>query len=362
MSHWSETAELFARLAALPKGERAALATVVRIAGSAYRRPGAKLLVEASGGALGGVSGGCLEADVREIARTVLATGSPAFRRYDLRGHEPILWGLDLGCRGIVEIFVQPATEGPLASLAGPLREWLAADEPFALLTTIAGPDLAAVRLVSAERERGALGSPDIDRDATSAARARLADGRSQVLRIGERELFCDVLPPPPRLLVFGAGDDAQPLVDRAAEVGFRVTVVDHRPALLTAERFPRAVARLEARPDDPEGAATALAIAGDAMAVVKLHALGHDREWTRRLLATSIAYVGLLGPRQRAESILSEVGAAGDPRVFGPVGLDVGADGPREIAISIVAELLAVRTGRAAGHLRERGGAIYDL
>lgn len=357
MSHWGETAGILSRLAG--EGRRAALATVVRIAGSAYRRPGAKLLVEESGAILGGVSGGCLEADVREISRSVLETGVPVLRRYDMRGDEDVLWGLDLGCRGEVDVFVQPATEGAFAAAAAALAERLRQDAPLALATAIDGPQAGAVRLVAADFESGTLGSAELDSWTGDTARRLLGAGDSGVLLRGDRTVFFELLKPPPHLVVCGAGDDALPLVAYAAEAGFRVTVIDHRQSLLEASRFPGAAARVEARPEE-ERAGFALPPAGHALAVVKTHSLTHDREWTRRLLAAGYPYVGLLGPRARTESILKDVGAERDPRVFGPVGLDLGAEGASQIAISIVAELLAFASRREPGHLRRRNEAIH--
>lgn len=368
MSHWGESVGILSRLGRLAgEGRRAALATVVRIAGSAYRRPGARLLVEDSGATLGGVSGGCLEADVREIARSVVETGLPVLRRYDMRGDEDVLWGLDLGCRGEVDVFVQPATEGAFAAAAGPLAERLGRDAPIALLTLIEGPGAGAVRVVgmpaAAGGDAGAfgtLGAPEVEPQATAEARRRLGAGSPPgVLDFGGRRVFVDLLRPPPHLVVCGAGDDAQPLVAFASEVGFRVTVIDHRQGLLEPSRFPRAAALIEARPED-ERAEAALPPAERSLAVVKTHSLTHDREWTRRLLAAGLPYVGLLGPRARTESILKDVGAEGDPRVYGPVGLDLGAEGASQIAISIVAELLAFFSRREPGHLRRRAEAIH--
>ncbi|HXU34184.1 MAG TPA: XdhC family protein [Thermoanaerobaculia bacterium] len=363
MSHWGETAGILSRLERLAReGERAALATVVRIAGSAYRRPGAKLLVEASGTTLGGVSGGCLEADVREIAGSVLETGVPVLRRYDMRGDQDVLWGLDLGCRGEVDVFVQPATEGAFAASASAVLERLGHDAPFAVATAIEGPlpeRLGALRVMGADGGNGTFGSPELDAQADEAARGLLDAGTSGVLDFGGHRVFVELLRPPPHLVVCGAGDDAQPLVAYAAEAGFRVTLIDHRQALLEPSRFPAAATRIETRPDD-ERAGAALPPAGRALAVIKTHSLTHDREWTRRLLAAGFPYVGLLGPRLRTETILQDIGAEGDPRVFGPVGLDLGAEGAAQIAISIVAELLAFTSRREPDHLRHRSEGIH--
>ncbi len=334
MNHWKETAEIFSRLAELTAaGRRAVLATVVRISGSAYRRPGARFLIEETGDTLGSVSGGCLEADVREVAKGVLESGRPSLRHYSTGSDEDIVWGLGLGCNGLVDVFIQPATEGPLAGLAGPLRELLAGDSEVTLSTVISGDDAGAVSRV----ER---------------------DGRSTgVEKGGERDVFIEILSPPPHLLICGAGDDSRPLVAYAADAGFRVTLLDHRPALLEPAWYPQAARLRVARPEQPE---VDLPPADRSLAVVKTHSLAYDREWVRRLLAAGVPYVGVLGPRERTATILREIGAPGDERVFGPVGLDLGADGPRQVAISIVAELLAFVAKREPRHLCERKEAIH--
>jgi xanthine/CO dehydrogenase XdhC/CoxF family maturation factor len=335
MSHWKETSEILSRVAELlAAGRRAALATVVHISGSAYRRPGAKFLIEESGDTLGSVSGGCLEADVREVARHVLATGTPTLRHYSTGTDEDVVWGLGLGCNGLVDVFIQSATEGPLAEQAERLRELLAGDAPFAIATVIGGEGLGMVTL----REQTAE--------------------RTDVLRAGDRETFVEGLLPPPHLIVCGAGDDARPLAAYAADAGFRVTVVDHRPGLLESARFPQAARLVVARAEEP----IELPPAARSLAVVKTHSLAHDQEWVRRLLAAGLPYVGILGPRARSEEILREIGPVDASRVFGPVGLDIGADGPRQVALSIVAELLAFTARRQPRHLCDRREAIHAV
>jgi xanthine dehydrogenase accessory factor len=363
MNHWRETAEILSRLAELKTaGERAALATVVHIVGSAYRRPGAKFLIEETGETLGSVSGGCLEADVREIAKRVLETGTPSLRHYQTGADEDMVWGLGLGCNGSVDVFVQTATEGPLAARTGDLQQLLAGDAPVAVLTVVdvgeGGENAGATLVLGPDGTvRGSLGAADLDRLGAECAAELVPRGRSSLQTLAGREVFCEVLPPPPHLLVCGAGDDARPLVDYAVDAGFRVTLFDHRPALLAPEDFPQAARRVLARPDDP---AIDLPPAGHSLAVVKAHSLAIDREWARRLLAAGVPYIGMLGPRARTESILRDLGTDGEGRVYGPVGLDLGADGPRQVALAIVAELLAFLAGREPRHLNERQEAIH--
>ena len=193
-----------------------------------------------------------------------------------------------------------------------------------------------------------------------AAAAAALGAGQSRLEMVAGRRLFTEVLSPPPKLLVCGAGDDARPTVAFAAAAGFRVCVADHRPAYLTAARFPEAQRLFLLRPEET---ATELPQDRDTYVVVKSHSLLRDTAWIRRFIATEVPYIGVLGPKARIAKILVELGIAGGPdsaRVFGPVGLDLGADGPEQVGFSIVAELLAVHARRTPIHLRERAEAIH--
>jgi xanthine/CO dehydrogenase XdhC/CoxF family maturation factor len=357
MKHWKETARIFERLARLSAaGRRAALATVVRIEGSAYRRPGAKLLVEEDGETLGSISGGCLEGDVREIALAVLADGAPRRRRYDTGADENEAWGLGLGCAGSVEVFVQPAaTPETLPAIERGL-ELFAEGRSFALWTRVAGEGAGAMAAADADGAvAGSLGTADEDLGRRAAE--AIASRASRLVEDPGGEIFAEVLLPAPRLVVVGADEDARPLVTLAAAAGFDVTVVDHREALLAPERFPEAERRVARRPE--EGLA-GISIGPRTFAVVKTHLIAHDREWARRLLEAGAGYVGLLGPRARTREIVREIGAEADDRVYGPVGLDLGAEGPEQVALSIVAELLAAGSGVEPRHLRAKAREIH--
>jgi xanthine dehydrogenase accessory factor len=338
VKHWQETERILHRLLG-PAGEGrpAALAVVVRIEGSAYRRPGARLLIEEDDSSLGGISGGCLEEDVRLVGREVLRSGEPRLKHYDTGTDESKVWGLGLGCNGQVDVFVQRAAAEEEREPWRRVRERLEGDAPFALATVISGPGAGELRLTGEDPHETA--------------------GESGVQTAGQRQVFREVFRPPPRLLICGAGDDAIPLAATAAAVGFRVTVADHRPAYLAAERFPDARGRVHRRPED---GLAGLPSSGDAFAVVMSHSLKHDREWARRLLEAGGRYVGLLGPRARTDAILAGLAAVPRERVYGPVGLDLGAEGPEQIAVSIVAELMAVRAGRDPRHLRGKEEAVH--
>jgi len=352
VKHWQETRQIYRRLAELlAEGRRAALATVVRVRGSAYRHEGAKLLIAEDGEATGNVSGGCLEREVRGVALQVIHSGTAEVRSYCSGPDEVAAWDLGLGCEGEVRVLVEPA-------LARRSREEELLEGRLAFATCSAVPAMAGEGrlIVTAMGVEGSLRSTSTT-DAAALARGLLIDERSALVQVAGTHVFVDVLVPPPELLVCGAGDDAWPLARCASEVGFRVIVTDRRAGLLTTARFPGA--RLVHC--DADRLVERLEIHGSTWAVVMTHNFADDRAYAGALLKTPVAYVGMLGPRQRTERILQDLpGAARDPRVFGPVGLDVGTDGAEQIALSVVAEILAVRSGREARSLREREARIH--
>ena len=352
MKHWHETAAILDRIARIEAaGSRGAIATVVRISGSAYRRPGAKLLVEEDGTTHGGVSGGCLEADVRGVALEILRGAPAKLLHYDTGSDEETVWGLGLGCEGAVDLWVQRAAP----QFCDQIRTLIEAGVPHAIVTLL-GSGRAA--LFARGSLIGSVGDAALDRALASAAAPLLEQEESRVVEALGESAFVDVLRPPPRLVIFGAGDDAQPLARLAAVAGFSVTVVDHRPAYLTAERFPPpAQLVLRRASEGVEG----LFLGRRHFAVVQTHALIHDRDWLKALLPQSIAYLGLLGPRARKDEVLRQLGVAEADKLYAPVGIDLGADGPEQVAISIVAEMLAVHAGREPGHLRARTGGIHE-
>lgn len=323
MKTWHETAlvygELQRRLAA---GQSAAVATLVKLEGSGYRRPGAKLLIGYDGTLAGNVSGGCLEEDLRERGRRAIASGRPEQVHYDTGADENVVWGLGLGCNGKLDVWLQPFQPGDQANALSTLAERLRDHQPFHLRLNL---------------RDGALDFP-------AAA--------------GEQPgYFVETLVPPPDLIVVGAGDDARPLVAMAAGVGFRVTVVDHRKAFLTADRFPSADRLVTARPEAGVGD---LPLHADSLVVLMTHAVKLDTAWAQRVAATPARYLGLLGPQARRAEILSHLPESARERAYGPAGLDVGAEGAEQIALSILAEALAVRAGRAGGSLRQRTRPLH--
>jgi xanthine dehydrogenase accessory factor len=360
MKHWQETSRILQLLGQLAEqGRSAALATVVHIEGSAYRRPGAKMLVQDDGTTTGSVSGGCLEADVREVALSVIRDGTPQLLHYETGADDRTPVGLGLGCTGAVDIFVQRATSPELLETSRRVVQLLRGDDTFAVSTIVRGEQNVGRSLVVGTNGEvtGSTGDARLDRMTVLRAGDSLRIGNSELHEVEGYQVFTDVQRPPPALVIFGGGDDAHPLVRLATDIGFRVTVVDHRPAYLSTNHYPARTRLVEARSDS---SISDLPVGPRSYAVVKTHSLEHDREWLGMLLATQVPYIGVLGPRARIEEMLDDLGAGEDDRVFGPVGLDLGAEGPEQIAVSIVAELLAILSETEPRHLRAKEGAIH--
>lgn len=324
----------------LARQEVMVLATVVRVEGSAYRHPGARLLLGVEGPRLGCVSGGCLEGDIQARAAEVLATGRAKLLRYDLTGDLDLVWGTGSGCEGVAEVLLEPLVPGP--GLA-----WLdAVEEAFRTRRTVR----LGTAFAAAEDSGWAVGAHRI-----------LADGES--LPAGCEGLV-ERLDPPVALWILGAGEDARPLVDFARIMGWIVGIADHRPALARSERFPDADAVLLGRPG-----ATIPRMSLDARSAVLLlsHLWDRDKEALPLLLQSPAAYVGLLGHRRRGAKLLEALAEEGfvptlgqQERLYSPVGLDLGGQEPGEIALAVVAEVKAVLGGRRGGHLRDRQAPLH--
>jgi xanthine dehydrogenase accessory factor len=352
-------------------GQRMALATIVAVRGSTYRRPGARLLVPEEGAPIGNISGGCLEGDVADMARLVMEEGRARLAGWDLTADDDAVWGLGLGCNGAIEVFIEPAERAVEAARA--LRTALEEERPISLVTVIesAEPEAIApgarVIVMPDGRVEGSLGRSDVDAEAIAAARELLTTERSEIRTLAEGvRAFVEILDPPLRLVICGAGHDAVPLVRAASLLGWNVTVVDDRPAFLNRERFPEAHGF--ASVDDPSEVAAAVTVDARTFVVVMTHNFLRDKAYLRGLLTTDARYVAMLGPAARTQRLLMELEEEGTPiteerrsRIHGPAGLDLGAEGPEEIAQAIIGEIVAVRRGRDGGFLKERPTPIHD-
>jgi xanthine dehydrogenase accessory factor len=310
----------------LGQGERIALATVVATRRSAPRPVGAKLVVSETGELYGSVSGGCVESDVAEQAAQVIAGAEPRLLTYGITDDQA--WGIGLPCGGEIDVFVQR------------LERELPPDGNGALLTALEGPRAGEQWLV----ENGAI------------------EGPSRVLELDGEKVFAEVTGPPPRLVVVGATDTAEELSRAAGALGWRTVVVDPRPGLVTRKRLPSPGELVVAWPD--EGLEN-VALDADTAVVVLTHEERLDVPALTAALGSDAFYVGAIGSRRTQEKRRARLLEAGLEegqleRLAGPAGLDLGADTPAETAVSILAEILAVRAGRSGGRLAERSGPIH--
>ena len=327
------------------------LATVYETAGSTYSKAGQRILLAANGEYRGLVSGGCLEGDLAERARGVIATARAAAVTYDLRDSADDLWGLGVGCNGLLRVFLQPLLPASDYQPFGAIAERLAGTQRAGVATIIESerPDLG----VGATAVVDESGEQVFGADAAGAALLRAA-GRAAMQSTAARlatEQGCRILYAPlhpiPRLLVLGGGLDAIPLVGMAAELGWFVTVADHRPGYLARGGFERAERAVLV---EPGKLAAALALRDFDAIVVMSHHLATDRKYLAELAGVDTRYLGVLGPRARRDRLLAELAEAAPQlgeRLKGPVGLDIGADSPESIALSILAELQSTLSTR---------------
>ncbi|WP_435182019.1 XdhC family protein [Halorussus sp. AFM4] len=364
----------------------AALATVVGVEGSAYRRPGAKRVV-ADGAAAGAATAGRLDGPVADLAEAALTDG-PRCETFDLTGEDDTR-AFGLGCNGVVDVLVEPAD----ASLR-PALDRVADGERVALLTVVGGDrsdadsdgsaadadaegdgpvPVGARALVD---EAGAVEATDarpaLPDDLLAALRDRAAAfaaaGRSDTVEAetdrGTAAVFVDGLEPAPELLIFGHGGDVRPVARLARDAGFRVTVAAARGARGDPERFPAAHDVVATRPSD---LADVVSQPTDTYAVLMSHGFADDRLALESLLDTRVPYLGLMGPRKRFEQMREaladdgvELSPADRDRVATPVGLDLGGGEPAQIALSVVGEVLAVSNGRSGGRLTDAEGPVH--
>lgn len=294
-----------------------ALATLVGADGASYRRPGARMLLDGNGPVRGSLSGGCLDGDLHARGLEVLADGRPRRLRYDLRGELDLVWGSGSGCEGVLDVLVEPLLGVP-DWMAWIERAW-AARTPLQLRTGL-GPD-------------------DLGR---------------RSLEDAPGEAFRERLEPPPALWILGAGDDSRPLVRLAAELGWQVGVLDHRPAFAQPGRFPGAT---EVHSGTPSALLPGLPLDRRSAVVLMTHHYAKDLEALRLMLPSQAGYVGLMGSRARTARLLAELAEEGlrpDGRLHAPVGLDLGAREPEPIALAILAEVQAAFSGATARPLGE--------
>jgi xanthine dehydrogenase accessory factor len=350
------------------KDEFAYLATIVNTKGSTYRRPGARMLMTSAGQMVGAISGGCLENDVFEHTRQRMQAGKPIVVTYDTTADEDIVWGFGIGCNGMVQVlierldrslnplfFIQQCFEkrqqGVIATvfnvegsveIAIGARLMLALDG--SIITNIEEPNLLQT-LVG---------------DAKAALNLQHSSIHKYQFSTGCIEVFIEVIQPPTPLIIFGAGRDAIPVVQFAKALGWQVTVVDGRANEATRDRFLMADNVILTR---REIINKQIELDKDTVAVVMTHNYFDDLEILKMLLPSSVKYIGILGAKHRTQEILGKIHHSQEQldKLYFPVGLDIGAETPQEIALAIITEIQAVLSNRCGGMLKNRNGSIHQ-
>jgi len=346
------------------------LATIVDVDGNAYRRPGAKMLLDEGGEGVGSITAGCLEDELVRVGARVRETGRPELVTYDLmEDDEEDVWGLGVGCNGAIEVLLEPLTDA-----YRPAVEAFTERRDVGVLTVIDGGDSGfeqgdrAYYYPDGDALRTPEGDEAVDWPAGLAGPARelAADGKADTVTVRhggtEIEVFVDGLAAPADLVVFGTGHDVGPVTEFAAKNDFRVTVVGFRGAVDLEARFPAADRIVTT---SPATVADDLDLGDRTYAVVMTHNFVDDQLTVEVLLNAGVPYVGLMGPRERFEQLREgfdeSFGEAALESLYTPVGLDLGGGSPYQIAHSIVGEALAVSNGREPRHLREREGPIHE-
>jgi xanthine dehydrogenase accessory factor len=349
-------------------GDRFALATVVGTWRSAPRQPGAAMAMAGDGEPVGSVSGGCVEGAVYELSQEVLASGEPVFQRYGVSDDDAFAVGLT--CGGIIDIFVEAidaATFPELPSLVSSVRD----DEPVAVATVIDGPGKIGAHLVVwNDRSTGGLGSARLDAAVIDDVRGMLDHGATGVLRIGpdgerrqdELSVFVQSFAPAPQMLVFGAIDFAAAVARVGKFLGYRVTVCDARGVFATRKRFPDAD---EVVVEWPHRFLEKANVDARTVICVLTHDPKFDVPLLEAALKTDAAYIGAMGSRRTHEDRLARLRDEGVTetslaRIASPIGLDIGARTPEETAVSIAAEIVALRWGGSGQRLAGTEGPIH--
>jgi xanthine/CO dehydrogenase XdhC/CoxF family maturation factor len=344
-------------------GKKTALATVVHVQGSSYRRPGARMLVTEDGMITGAISGGCLEGDALRKAVLAISQGKNKLVIYDTTDEDDAKLGIQLGCNGIVSILFEPIDTTQPQHAISVLKAIVSGRAPATIITgySVNGMDHFGTGTVAAF-------PAEVHRFLSELSGQSLTGEQSQhterMVNANRQAFFIEYYQPPVTLVIVGAGNDAMPLAAMAEQLGWKLVLVDGRNTHANTQRFPSANKIIVAK---PERAVDQLAIDTRTAIVLMTHNYNYDMEMLSLLRESEANYIGLLGPAAKRERLFDELQAGGivfskeqRSRVYGPTGLDIGAETPEEIALSIAAEIMTVMKAKTPIHLREKQGAIH--
>lgn len=366
-SNWDTLeSDLIATLrAVLDNNNDAILVTVIDVEGNGYRRPGAKMLVSASGSATGLVAPQCLDAEIADICRTVSDEGTARLKRFDLSNEDHDSWGLGVGCDGVITFLFEPVDESHRPLVAASISS-----TTLVSLAVLPNDEHDQVSRFYYETENGFYSNTPTWIQAV--LRDRIDDPKqtrpgivADIMRPnGAVDIFVERIEPPPKLVIIGSGNDVRPVVNTAHRAGFQTVVVGFRGGKATIEKFPGADTVLSISPRE---LTDSIDIDGKTLFVLMTHNFVDDQLSLEMLLDTATPYIGVLGPQTRFQSLIDAMDKEGEltdserDRVYAPVGLDLGGETPNHIALSIVSEALAVCNNRSANHLRNGEGHIHD-
>lgn len=358
---------------AYKQGRQTALATVVHVEGSSYRRAGARMLIAEDGQLTGAISGGCLEGDALNKAQLVMRQQKTMLVTYDTMDEDDATIGVGLGCNGIIQVLIEPIDPVAPVSAITLLKEAVS-QRQRTVVVTLFSPDnrkdaQPGTCLLFKDKNNISGSAAFLNELLKADAFAVLESSQSAFKNYisGQKNItaFIECLQPPVALVVIGAGNDVFPVVDMAALLGWETTVIDGRPSFAKKERFASSCTVLVSK---PENVLEKIAIDDQTVFLLMTHNYNYDRAMLKALLKRNVSYIGSLGPKKKLERMLDELRYEGMEitsqmlkNVYGPTGLDIGAETSEEIALSILAEIKAVLSGKDGGSLKLLKDVIHS-
>lgn len=350
---------------------KSALATVVKVRGSSYRSPGARMLIMEDGKWVGSISGGCLEGDALRKARQVMTDNKPVTVTYDTREESNQHLGIGLGCNGVIDVLIEPVADKDSSNPITLFESFSETKEPVVLATVFASQNENGQKLLltAGEERFSAFSVPEL-KDLVKKDMARLfkttkSEAKKYYVNDREFEVFIELIQPSISLIIFGGGFDARPVSQLAKSLGWHVTVTDECVAHIAPVFFPSAdkISLCERTFIDRDFDVTPY-----TACVLMSHNYEYDRDVLKKLIRTQTPYIGILGPRKRFDKMVSEFEAqditlTSDDfrRIHSPIGLDIGAETPDEIAVSIISEIQGKFSNRSGGFLKYRTSPIHN-
>lgn len=353
-------------------GRQTALATVVHVEGSSYRRPGARMLIEDDGQLTGAISGGCLEGDALRKALLVMTERRSRLVTYDTMDDDDAKFGVGLGCNGIIQVLIEPINDADANSPIQYLRSINEKRQTSILVTLFSLQDKKATQqgtcLLLKEdgnvTEHTSVLKDVLLADASEALTTQISSFKNYISDDHDLTAFIEVIKPPVSVIVIGAGNDVMPVVNMADILGWETTVIDGRANYAKKERFASACQVLVSK---PEKALEQITIDEHTVFLLMTHNYNYDKAMLVQLLQKNVSYIGMLGPKKKRERVLNELKDEGisftDQQLsvlHSPVGLDIGAETAEEIALSILSEIKAMFANKDVQSLRKIKEVIH--